>query len=142
MLAAASPFALAARPAGAAVNSDTRSGSLTFVTVAGATVNCTLEGYSARDTEGTRGGFAQNVTHFTGGPFNPACEGHQFIDASYKDSQGVTRAISTFSHATDEASVGWEGAYSAVKVTHRVRFNHCDATRSATCELSVNTAPK
>jgi hypothetical protein len=141
VLASASPFVLAA-PAGAAVNSSTAAQSLTFVTFTGATVSCSLNGVSSRDTEGARRGFAENFTTITGGGFSPNCNAHQNIDASYRDSQGVTRSINSYANETDEASFGWDGAYSAVQVTHRARFLQCDGAQSATCSLTVNTAPK
>jgi hypothetical protein len=142
VLAAASPFALAAGPAGAVTNNATTTGSLTFVMHTGGTVTCSLQGFSQRDTEGTRRGFASNTSYLTGGSYDERCYGHQYIDASYKDSQGVTQTVNSYSYKTDEGNVGWSAAYSAVKVTHRVTFTQCDANQSATCELSVTTAPK
>jgi hypothetical protein len=142
VLAAASPFTLAARPAGAVVNEASATGSLTFVTHAGTTVTCVLDGNSSRNTEGTRQGRAGNLTQLPNGTFSPNCRGEQYIIATFKDSQGVTRTVSSYAFATDETLATWEGAFSAVKVTHRVFFGECNGEQSATCELSVNTAPK
>jgi hypothetical protein len=142
LLAAAGPLALAA-PAGAALNSDSKTVSLTFVANGGGAVTCRLDARGAHDTSSTNGYVVGETSSKAGnGQYADICKGNHTTTIRYRD-RDENRVFKSFSYLTDTSySQVFEGAVSNISIQHEVFFIGCNPGASATCTLTTTTAPK
>jgi hypothetical protein len=142
LLAAAGPLAFAA-PAGAALNSDSKTVSLTFVANGGGAVTCRLDARGSHETSSTNGYVAGETISKTGsGQFAPICEGNHTTTIRFRD-RGENRVFESFAYNTDTSySQVFEGEVSSISIEHEVLFLNCNPGASATCTLTTTTAPK
>jgi len=142
LLAAAGPLALA-HPAGAALNSDAKTVSLTFVANGGGAVTCRLDARGAHDTSSTSGYVAGESSSKSGsGQYVEACKGNHTTTIRFRD-RGEDRVFKSYSYFTDTSYAQvFEGEVSSISIQHEVFFLNCNPGASATCTLTTTTAPK
>src|SRR4051794_2926737 len=138
-LATAAPLLLGHQVAGAAQTTASDEDRLTFVTLSGQAVTCTASISARHDTDDPNQPkliFSSSV----GGVASCINDVGTEVTATYRDSEGVTRTV-TYRHAgTTQGSI--TGAYTATTVSARVSWSDCDASQSATCDLTVTASPK
>ncbi len=136
---AAGPLLFGHQVAGAAQTTDSEEKRLTFVTSSGQAVTCTASITARHDTDDPNQPkliFSSSV-----GTFAPCINDVSTdVTATYRDSEGVKRTVNYSHLGTTQGSI--TGAYSATTVSAHVFWSDCDASQSATCELTVTASPK
>ena len=136
---AAGPLLFGHQVAGAAQTTDSEEKRLTFVTSSGQAVTCTASVSATHDTDNPNQPkliFSSSV-----GSVAPCINDLSTeVTATYHDSEGVTRTVNYDHLGTTRGSI--TGAYTATTVRTRVTWFDCDASQSATCELTVTASPK
>jgi hypothetical protein len=142
LLVAVGPLASVA-PAGAALNTDSKSVSLTFVLNGGGAVTCRLDARGSHETSSTNGYVAGETNSRTSnGGFADYCRGSHTTTIRFRD-RGENRVFTSFSYDTDTSySQVFEGEVSNISIQHEVFFLDCNPGASATCTLTTTTAPK
>jgi hypothetical protein len=138
-LAVVVPF-VAVQPASAASYNVDKFVSLTFVNTNGAPRTCTVEDDATHNNDNANQPYTLVVSG-EGGDLNDCIDRVLLtVTVSYKDRDGVRRTVSSSGFSTSDLTV--QGTYSAISTSVRAQYLDCDASQSATCEVTAVANPK
>jgi hypothetical protein len=136
---AATPLLFGQQVAGAAVTTAHDEQGLTFVTDSGQTITCTADLNVTHNTDNANQPRLEWATGLSG-PI--ACfDAYQLtLTATYRDSEGVTRTLTSQAPNANFGSV--TGADTATSVRVDGHFYTCDSSQSASCDIRLAASPK
>ena len=131
---AAVPFVIDPGVAGAAVRTDTKTGSLTFISTTGVSTTCAFTATATHNTDAN-----PDVLRMSS---ESPCRGSMRITFTYKDENGVNQGGTSFAGSARNLETSVGHAVSSIAVTHSIQFTGCDVAANPTCSLVLHTAPK
>jgi hypothetical protein len=140
LMTAVAPFVMAQQPAAAATTTASSHAALTFVDTGGQTVTCTVSDDAVHNTDSPNQPYVVVSSGLSGGSSDCFESVLLTITTSYNDKSGVRRTTTSSAFATSTLKV--EGTYPTISTTVTASYFNCDSSRSATCTIATQAAPK
>jgi hypothetical protein len=140
---ASSGLALGVGTAGAEVQSERKTATLTFM-AGSEQIVCLLDGNSSLDTGTSVATVTQLTSRLTAeGEYvdDPRCRGYQTTTVTYRDAAGGMQQVKGITYASTYAESEVTGVAGDLTTSHQVTFTECDTRVSGSCTMLFQTSP-